>query len=616
LENLTMWRSKLRQILSRPPEFLTTSSNTGSTFSGKYLLLDGKPYALGKQIGEGDEAQVFELVSLRSGYFDNVIKICKHRMGSSAYQIWARAVRDESNPHSALPEIESIPARLVQLECGGIVKIQRYISRNPDEDWGSSYPAGQILQLLHLNRIAEAENICHVLIEVYGQKAILLEQLALVHLFRNEVAEARKLYERCVAAHRAEGNTGILGALYNLALTLLKLHETEPHQGVTTELEMGNGMIYRQQIFEVDAEAPREPTDLSDEALEVLIEALSIEPYFSLALAFVCHVITPAEAGSFEVAGNALTQIDPDHPAASHIREELESLEDSKNRKRSEPEVPAHVESYAREMLAKLDATYEPPVPDEAQEAESLFLAALQHEQRDDYVRAERDLTRACSLDPNNPKYVVELSDVYCLQGKWQQAKEYVTSMVDNFPDDWRVYEALGRIKSELAEFRESCIAFHKALACAPPDPWIITARLGSSYCMLDKLDVALDHLEEAYREKSRDWRVNVFLLQCLKRLAIRHSNEHEDKQCETTFQKASAILESAAEQKIMNGPLFFVKAQILMFQRRGEETLDALDEVLRLDPDDSQARKMYDLVKADLETVFFKRTTTAARKK
>src|SRR5260370_1138146 len=127
-----MWFSRiLRLLLAGPPEFLTLGTQPGeAAFRGRYIRIDGFPFALGRMIGQGDEALVFELVSLRDGTCAHVLKICRYTAGSARYERWAVSVRDEPSPYADVPDVELYPARLVEVS-GGIVKVQPFIASDP-----------------------------------------------------------------------------------------------------------------------------------------------------------------------------------------------------------------------------------------------------------------------------------------------------------------------------------------------------------------------------------------------------------------------------------------------------------------------------------------------------
>src|SRR3954451_15892518 len=103
-----MLPTRLRQLWSQAPEWLAleTDPAAGRRYRGRYLTVDGVPCALGRQLGEGDEAFVFELINLRNCDRAGVIKICRHHPESPRYATWAVPYCIESNPHSAIPDVE------------------------------------------------------------------------------------------------------------------------------------------------------------------------------------------------------------------------------------------------------------------------------------------------------------------------------------------------------------------------------------------------------------------------------------------------------------------------------------------------------------------------------
>src|SRR5262245_1126361 len=100
-----MWFSRILGLfLSGSPDFIVLGTQPGDpAFRGRYIRIDGFPFALGRMIGQGDEALVFELVSLRHGTCAHVLKVCRYKPGTPRYERWAVTSRDELSPYSDLP---------------------------------------------------------------------------------------------------------------------------------------------------------------------------------------------------------------------------------------------------------------------------------------------------------------------------------------------------------------------------------------------------------------------------------------------------------------------------------------------------------------------------------
>jgi hypothetical protein len=212
------WKYKILKLISQPPEFLSLSeSDDDESYHGRYIRIDNLPYALGKFIGEGDEAMVYELIRLREGYFDSVIKICRYKPNHPKYTAWAKSVREEINPQSELPMVEQEEARLVRVP-GGVVKVQPYLTASPDTDWRSTYPAVPVLNRIQQGNWKGALSVCNQLLKRHGKRGVLLEHKGIILLQMESYKEAVAVLEEAVEAHTKEGNTARLIAALNLAI--------------------------------------------------------------------------------------------------------------------------------------------------------------------------------------------------------------------------------------------------------------------------------------------------------------------------------------------------------------------------------------------------------------
>ncbi len=578
-----MWRFKLAELLSEPPVFLSMSADHGA-YHGRYLHVGAEPFALGRLVGEGAEAQVFELLSLRSGSFSHVIKICKHPQDSRKYRRWAKETRDEINPHSAMPAVEQEPAVVFELPCGGLVKLQRYFAIQPELAWNTYFPASEVIAHQQLGQLWEAESACCCLLDRHGRKGILLDVLAGIYAQQGDLDAARGTYEIAAAAHRADGNSLLLGTLFNLADTLLQLHQNEQLPG-TMSTKLADGTVLSQRLAPLGEEFP---PDLADIALETVVESLAIEPYFASSLALLCKFLNGGGEGeSFGVVANALLMIDPLNHQAADVRQHLDQIEQFGRMRKKHPEdSPPEIPSEVMKHLEAHYANYEPPIPDGCETAESLYHASIYHSRRGDFERAGRDIEQACELDPNTVKYVIERADNFCRSGAWEVALALLTSMVPGFADDWSIYEALGRVQSELKKPREACIAFLKSLACNPPHQAEITARLAIEYCKNGNIEDGWRYAEVAYAADPLDWLVNMYVLQCLKRVAFEHLRHKKCEQFYAAIDRAFKIFEDARVAAIMRAELHFLKAQFFLFQENTDAARRSLKDVLDCEPD------------------------------
>jgi tetratricopeptide (TPR) repeat protein len=601
-----MWRFKLSQLLSSAPEYLIAVPRGDSPVRGKYLRLTSlgnTPCALGRALYEAKDSRIYELIALREGFNALVIEICKHPLGSTQYENWLRHVTDQSE---AAKE-QNYPLLLERLSCGSTVKVMPYVSRTPKTDWRSRLPVRDIEKMLGTKDILGALNLCQRLLDEHGPKGILLEEMAHIRRRQSNLQEARHLFEHSVKAHRQEGNASILSALLELAVTLLDLHQTETLPN-SIEIDLGDGIKQRQIITPVDPESPMPPTDLSDIALEVLLESLFVEPYFSSALLLLCEILGNGwEAEMFGLVANAFLSIDPLHSSADAIKEQLGELtvlpQEATTTPAGAPSPSPDVPPQVADMLRAIDAAYESPIPEDVVSPESLVCASQFHAGRGDMKRAERDLRRALELSPGNRKVVAALADLWCHEGKWEQAREWLLEQKNELGDDWRIQEALGRISSQLGSYKESCIYFHKALASHGEDSSIIKARLGDSYRHLGNEELARAYLNEAYEESPREPLISIFLLQLLKARMLRLSECEDEVSLETELEEANSILDSASQNGILNGDMLFIKGQMLMILQHPQKALQALRAVLDRDPDHPKAPEVILAVEEWLES-------------
>jgi tetratricopeptide (TPR) repeat protein len=597
-----MWRFKLHHLLSSAPEYLASVPRGNAPVRGKYLRLNSlgdSPCALGRPLYEAKSSFVYELVALREGFNALVIEICKHPLGSAEYDSWLRHVTEESETAKR----QGYPLLLERLGDGSTVKVAPYISRTPETDWHSRLPLTRIERMISNDDVSGAADLCRRMLEQHGPKAILLEQMAHIRRRQGDLQEARHLFESSVKAHRQEGNASILRALFELAVTLLDLYQAESKPN-SIEFDLGDGVRQRQIITPVDPHSPMPASDSSDVALEVLLEALFVEPYFSSGLLLLCDILGGGwEAEPFGLVAKAFVSIDPFHPAAPAIKEQLgrlsfatEETEDAPaNVLAPSPEMPPHV----AEMLRAIDAAYEPPIPEDVVSAESLVYASQYYSERGDMTRAERDLRRALELAPRSGNVVASLADLWCYQGKWDQARDWLLQQQRDFDDEWRIYEVLGRISSQLGSYKESCIYFHKALASGRGGLSIIKARLGDSYRHLRNEELARTYLNEAYNESPKDPLTSIFLLQLLKARMLRLSESGSNRlSLETELQEGDRILNFADQNGIITADMLFIKGQMLMILERPQEALQVLRAALDRDPAHQHAADAIQAVK------------------
>lgn len=246
-----MWESRIQQILANPPEFLSLVTNPESPerYQGRYIMIDEQPFALGRMLGQGDEALVLELIGLRDGKRDKVLKICRHPPSSEKYTTWAVPYRIERNPHSAIPDVEMHLARLAQVP-GGLVKVQPYHSPPGTIDWMAQYPAATIYKAMHENGPDAALVVADSLIKEHGPRGVLLHAKGSVLAEMRRFEEAHDVLEQAMQSHTEAGSpvrmqTGVL-----LAAVLSQIYAQTPVEGgATMSLKLDDGTVLSQTFF-------------------------------------------------------------------------------------------------------------------------------------------------------------------------------------------------------------------------------------------------------------------------------------------------------------------------------------------------------------------------------
>lgn len=575
-----MWRYKLQTLLSVAPAPLTLDANSQG-FQGKYLWIQDEPFALGQFIGEGDEAQVFELIKLRQGVFNDVVKICKYAPSHTKYKKWANSVRDEVNPYSILPNVEQTPAHLIPVE-GGVVKVQPYLSPTPEVDWRSAYPVFPILEMIRAGDLVGAILRCNEMLERHGNKGIILEQKGICLAMLGRLEDARATLEQSLGAHTAEGNSSRLFVAYNLATLLMRLHEAEVDNlpgMMTIQLE---GLTFRQQILEAGP-----PTyDLSDQAVEVLIDCLVLEPYYVQALLLLARILRGGgESQSMAAIAQAVDHIDP----STFHKSSLQAFRDYATRaaKPAEigdvPEIPPHV----AELLRQYDKQYAPPIPEKAAQAESFYNSATFYADQGEFERAEEAIQKAIVLEPNELRYVLALCRFDCEEDRWECAYHRLQKVICDFTDDYRGYEAQGRVCNQLKRYRESCINFHKALACTPPkaDAALIMARLGDSYRLFGQRESAFKNLRAAFATDPFEPLVVLFLVRALRDEVVREQEQGNIEGRDRYIKEIVETLDEAELRGVRSPDFGVLRAQILIASGQLKEAIGPLEKALSMDP-------------------------------
>ncbi len=590
-----MWPSRISLLLAEPPEFLAlaTDPDDERVFSGKYLHLDGAPYALGRRITRGDEAIVFELVDLRLGYCAGVVKICRYKPGTARYVSWAVTQRKERNPHSDLPDVELHPARLVPVP-GGVVKLQPYVTPSPETAWATHAPILDVLTLLEQDRVEEALRVAELLLKQEGSHGVLLEAKGLALERLERLDEAREALEDALEAHLKEGNAGRLRTTYILAGVLHRLYERSAGSGGTTlSLELPDGTVHTQTYFAAVEAAAADDT-LEDRAVFVLLEALAYEPYFAGGLLRLgaYTVNAPAAIEIIRAIVTALLRIDPADPDVGEFAEFVQKRygDDKSQSLRSvetaaEPE-HANLSADTRARLDRFDELYQPE-PIRARQAAARHDAALVQAAYGRFASAEGQLREAVDLDPDQPDHRLALADVLESQLKTGEAKRVLEETTRRFPDGTRAYETLGDLCAVHDEHAEAKLAYLRALATEPDERWRVELKVGEAFEKLGEHTRAIEFFRAAHREAPDEPWTILLLVQALRKPALDANGEPS---ADPVFRESLAIIEDAIRRLPPHAPLLVCAAQSFLAEGRYRDARDALRSAVDVDPDDQLA--------------------------
>src|SRR5690606_8707350 len=113
----------------------------------------------------------------------------------------------------------------------------------------------------------------------------------------------------------------------------------------------------------------------------------------------------------------------------------------------------------------------------------SLFYArGVAYERAGDWQSAERDLTRALELNPDQPFVMNYLAYSWADAGvKLEEAEELLSRAVLLRPDDGAITDSLGWVLFRAGRTEEAVGVLERAAALAPADP-VVNDHLGDAY--------------------------------------------------------------------------------------------------------------------------------------
>lgn len=585
-----MWRHKLSEALKpfAPLDLSTTGLQQGRYLwvgpgNAEFNRLLGEPCALGRLVGEGDEAKVYQLVRLRNGSWNEVVKICKFPPDHEKYHMWLTEVRDESNPFSRLPDVERHPAWIVEVPSGA-VKVQPYLLSGASHDWESALQIAPILQAMQMGDLNKAEQLTSALIQHEGERPLLLEQKAILAGVREDLELARELWAKVVRGYRSAESFNVLVAYNNYAYVLLKLYEKHFDElpGLM-KLTLPDGTVLSQQIAAIGTpEQIAMDQDYSDQALEVLLEALAVEPCFLPALRRLCLLVGQHEPEAKLAVLQRIAEIDPQQESV--VQEEIFEARAGVARMTQLREKAQGVEIAlaAQNTLANFEATYEPPVPEGSDQATSRAFAARHYLSRGAPERALAAAEEAIKLQPDVPKYHALACDCLNALGRAEDSRERLLLLAKRFGDSSEVYESLGRACDELKLYRESCIAFLKANSChGGPAPYLLL-RISSAFRRMKQIDKAREHLQRAI-EIGVDEPEALYAEQLIIRDSVDTPNQTVD-----ALSRIAEIVDLLKAKELLEGRHLIAAAQVSCLVGDFQLAIMRLEMGLELQPDDT----------------------------
>jgi tetratricopeptide (TPR) repeat protein len=595
--SITMWSSRiLRLLLIGQPEFLLLGTEPGdAAFSGRYIRLDGHPLAIGQMIGQGDEALVFELISLRHGSCAHVLKICRYRPGTARYERWAVPTRDELSPYAEVPDIERHPARLEEVS-GGVVKVQPFITSDPATSWRAFSPAQPIYRAIQQYGLETAMSLADRLLEKHGQRGVLLQARALCLWQMGRIAEAERAYEVAIEALTIERNAARLRATCEMAAVQSEIYRSLSSREAELSLELPGGLLHRQVFFTNPEEAGADDT-LQDRPVMRLLEALAEEPYLVRALVPLAFIIAdaPAAGSAMWALVRAIEWIDPDCEALPELRSLAQVLHPvsqkvghvGDQRAGREPELDPDLTFFDETgFVARHERAYRPE-PTRGQQARGRFLAAEMHLEAGHLDDAERELRAAIKLDAATLEYPMALVDMLSRSDRLDDARKLAEETVMRFPSEPASYERLGDVLRLCGESKDAKLAYLRALRVEPSERWEIELKLGETYRELGDLGRALSFFRMSHDQAPDEPMTAVELAQALRAGSLNAEHPNED----PAFQEAFDILDSALTRNPDSAELLVCIAQSLVALGRPNDAIASLRRAVDSDPRNPFAR-------------------------
>jgi tetratricopeptide (TPR) repeat protein len=440
--------ARLAMLLATGPEWLRICSTSAEVhaFTGRYLLIGDRPYSLGREVGRGEEAIVFELIDLRSGFFDYVAKICRHPLDSDRFRQWATPIRFQQNQTAAQPDIELFPSRLLPLPDGGLIKIQRYMSPNPTTDWLSRLPIHALMPHLSSENQAEAIDILRSAVSTHGDRPLLLEFQGRLAASEDKLDEALELLTRALAGHIASGSSSRYATALAFAQVSDAIYRRDRSRGdVETSLTLDDGTVLRNTIFSLDTDAAALDDALQDRPVFALIEVMSDLPYFVAGLNFIQENLLDVSGGeAFRTVSDAVARIDPRNPLLAELADkgvwapktkydETVTTESASRSPSTDNDAPTVIPPNVLEALQRHDAAYDPE-PHSIRAGPARVAAAIADIRRGYEQDAEANLREAIALEPSVAPHRVALATYLFSRDRRAEAIDIIRESISAIP--------------------------------------------------------------------------------------------------------------------------------------------------------------------------------------
>jgi Flp pilus assembly protein TadD len=194
----------------------------------------------------------------------------------------------------------------------------------------------------------------------------------------------------------------------------------------------------------------------------------------------------------------------------------------------------------------------------------------------DEIVAAIDRCEQLCIDEPANAKHVIELADLYRLQGDAQSGEDALRAFLARHPDDIDVVSALGRSLVQHRNFREGLTLVERALTVRPDDVDLLLSKAAVRNAQ-DRLDDAGALIERAFELQPTFHNKG--------RLAANLGArcKYED--------SLRMVTEMAAERPAAARDVLGIKLDALIALGRHDESLPELDALIESNPNDPNFR-------------------------